>query len=68
MQASPRKGSGTWVRNDSVKVALMHQQGGCASPVSRSISIAHALAVPQIGQCVASTSTATAFPAMAVVG
>lgn len=33
----------------------MHQHGPCATPVSRSISIAHAFVAPQSGQRVGST-------------
>lgn len=38
----------------SSNTAVMHQQGPCATPVSRSVSIAHAFGVPQSGQRVGS--------------
>jgi hypothetical protein len=54
MQARPRNFSGTRASKVCVKLADMHQQGGCPTPVRRSTSIAHKFVSPQIGQCVGS--------------
>jgi hypothetical protein len=54
MHANPRAASGTRSLRASSKRAVIHQHGSWATPVSRSISIAHAFAVPQSGQRVGS--------------
>lgn len=50
MQACPRASAGIRSSSSGLKVASTHQQGGCASPVSRAISIAQRLSPPHSGQ------------------
>ena len=53
MQALPRACSGKVAINSALKSTFVHQQRGCFTPVSRSISIAHWFSFPQSGQRVA---------------
>ena len=50
MHARPRAAAGTRSSTPRSRLACRHQQGGCACPLSRSISIAHRLAWPHSGQ------------------
>ena len=50
MQACPRASAGMRSSSAGLKVAFTHQQGGCASPVARAISIAQRLSPPHSGQ------------------
>jgi len=50
MQALLRDWGGMRDSSSSLKLACVHQQGGCLTPVSFSTSIAHRLAWPQSGQ------------------
>ncbi len=50
MQALLREAGGMRDSNASLKLACVHQHGGCLTPDSRSTSIAHRLAWPQSGQ------------------
>jgi hypothetical protein len=54
MQARPRIDSGNLASGALLKSTCMHQQGGCAWPVSRSTSIAQRFDSPHSGQRVAS--------------
>ncbi len=49
MQAWLRALSGSRASSSALKLAWVHQQGGCLRPVARSISIAHWLAWPHSG-------------------
>lgn len=49
MQAWLRALSGRRASSSAVKVASVHQQGGCFCPVVRSISMAHWLDLPHSG-------------------
>jgi hypothetical protein len=50
----PRASLGISSSTSLLKSTCVHQQGGCFSPVARSISIAHRFGWPQSGQDVAS--------------
>jgi hypothetical protein len=50
MQACPRVSAGNCSNSSFVKVAPVHQHGGCFTPVADSTSIAHRLDWPHKGQ------------------
>jgi hypothetical protein len=52
-QASPRAAAGIFSIRVASNLTPLHQQGGCATPVSFSTSIAQKLAWPHKGHCVA---------------
>jgi hypothetical protein len=56
MQALRWAGAGTRESNSALKSTCVHQHGGCATPVSRAISLAHALGWPHKGQRVGSAA------------
>ena len=64
MHAWPRAAGGTRASSSALKVALRHQHGGWAWPVSRSISMAQRLSAPQSGQRVGSRVGAVAMGAL----
>jgi hypothetical protein len=53
-QAVRRAFAGTLSSSSAPKSTCVHQQGGCATPVARSTSIAHRLGCPHKGQRVGS--------------
>lgn len=70
MQASRRASAGTRASSSGVKVAVVHQQGGWATPVARASWFAQALDWPHRGQRVGSMADgkpATDFGSMAAV-
>jgi hypothetical protein len=58
MQARSRAWVGTRASSSAPKLAWVHQQGPCGTPVSRSSSMAHRFACPHSGHSVAATGGA----------
>ncbi len=50
-QARPFACAGIWASRSALKVACVHQQGGCFWPLLRSSAMAQWLAFPHRGQC-----------------